>query len=303
MATLKQIRKRLTGVRNTQKITRAMKLVAAAKLRRAQENMLKAKPYANRMRDLIWDLSERTSHDAHPLLQIREEKNTMLVVITSDRGLCGAFNANINRRAEKALKGRIAGGMGTSLALIGRKGRDYFRRRGYPIDSEYMEVLSDPTFTRISEIGSELVAKYLDGRLDAIYIVYNEFKSALSQQVVVERLLPIIPESVEGSGDSDDPVRTKRIEGLHVDGQEFKFEPSMETVLNTALPMYFNIRLYFAVLESLAAEMGARMTAMESATQNATELIAKLNLMYNKARQSAITTEMLEIVSGAEAMR
>ncbi len=278
-----------------------MKLVAAAKLRRAQDNMLKAKPYANRMRDLIWDLSERTSRDAHPLLQVREEKRTMLVVVTSDRGLCGAFNANINRRAERSLKAGMSDHESISLALIGRKGRDYFRRRGYPIDAEYMEVLTDSTFSRISEIGSELVAKYLDGKLDAIYVVYNEFKSALSQQVVVERLLPIVPENPDSCDDDLTAVCPDDLRHLY--GEEFKFEPSMETVLNNALPMYFNVRLYFAVLESLAAEMGARMTAMESATQNATELIAKLNLMYNKARQAAITTEMLEIVSGAEAMK
>jgi F-type H+-transporting ATPase subunit gamma len=288
MATLKQIRKRLTGVRNTQKITRAMKLVAAAKLRRAQDNMLKAKPYANRMRDMIWDLSERTDHEAHPLLQVREEKNAMMVVITSDRGLCGAFNSNINRRAERYLKNGEGGHERVELALIGKKGRDYFRRRGYPIGAEYMDVLGDPNFGHVSEIGSELVAKFLDGKLDAIYVVYNEFKSALSQQVVVERLLPIIPEESESAGENK---------------QEFLFEPSVGGVLDSVLPMYFNIRLYFAVLESLAAEMGARMTAMESATQNATELIARLDLMYNKARQAAITTEMLEIVSGAEAMK
>lgn len=292
MATLKQIRKRLTGVRNTQKITRAMKLVAAAKLRRAQENMLKAKPYADRMRDMIWDLSEHTSRDAHPLLQIRPEENALMVVITSDRGLCGAFNSNINRRAEKYLRTGEGGHSKVELALIGKKGRDYFRRRGFSIAAEYMDVLTDPNFNHVAEIGGELVAKFLDGKLDAVYVVYNEFKSALSQQVVVERLLPIVP---EGSG-QDGPGQT-------IQGLEFIFEPSAGAVLENILPMYFNIRLYFAVLESLAAEMGARMTAMESATQNASELISKLSLMYNKARQAAITTEMLEIVSGAEAMK
>jgi len=292
MATLKQIRKRLTGVRNTQKITRAMKLVAAAKLRRAQENMLKAKPYANRMRDLIWDLSEHTSHDAHPLLQIRPEENALMVVITSDRGLCGAFNSNINRRAERYLKSGEGGHAKVELALMGKKGRDYFRRRGFPIAAEYMDVLTDPNFNHVAEIGGELVAKFLDGKLDAVYVVYNEFKSALSQQVVVERLLPIVPEVSQQDGP-----------GQTIQGLEFIFEPSAGTVLDNVLPMYFNIRLYFAVLESLAAEMGARMTAMESATQNASELISKLSLMYNKARQAAITTEMLEIVSGAEAMK
>jgi F-type H+-transporting ATPase subunit gamma len=288
MATLKQVRKRLAGVRNTQKITKAMKLVAASKLRKAQENMLKAKPYADRMRDLIWDLSERTDHEAHPLLQIREEEKALIVVITSDRGLCGAFNSSINRRAEKYLRTGEGAHEKVELALMGKKGRDYFRRRPYPIAAEYMDVLTAPSFEHVAEIGAELVAKFLDGKLDAVYVVYNEFKSAISQQVVVERLLPIVP---EGPTEQDEML------------QEFLFEPSIEGVLDAALPMYFNIRLYFAVLESLAAEMGARMTAMESATQNATEMIARLNLLYNKARQSAITTEMLEIVSGAEAMK
>jgi len=299
---LKQIRKRLTGVSNTQKITRAMKLVAAAKLRRSQENMMKAQPYASRMRELIWDLSERTSREAHPLLQIREEKNTMLVVVTSDRGMCGAFNANINRTAEKYFKNGLKEDQRIDLALIGKKGLDYFKRRGYPIASEYMDVLTDPTFYHVAEIGHELVAKYLDGKLDAIYVVYNEFKSALSQQVVVERLLPIVPERGQATENADS-ARTEGATRTEMTDGEFIFEPSKDEVLGTVLPMYFIARLYFAILESLAAEMGARMTAMESATQNATELISKLNLMYNKARQSAITTEMLEIVSGAEAMK
>lgn len=293
MATLKQIRRRLTSVRNTQKITRAMKLVAAAKLRRAQENMTRAKPYARRIRHVIWDVSERTGRESHPLLENRDEKKkALMIVITSDRGMCGAFNSNINRRAERYLRTDEGGHEQVSLALIGRKGRDYFRRRSYTIDKEYMEVLSDPSYGIVSQIGREVIARYLDGGLDAVYIVYNEFKSAISQKVVVERLLPIVPDR-----DPDD-APDEDLEGI-----EFAYEPSRKAILDSVLPLYVNVRLYFAVLESLAAEMGARMTAMESATKNAGELLSRLTLQYNKARQAIITTEMLEIVSGAEALK
>jgi len=292
MATLKQIRRRLTSARNTQKITRAMKLVATAKLRRAQENMTRAKPYAKRLRKMIWDVSERSGEDAHRLLEVREEKKALLIVITSDRGMCGAFNSNINKRAEKYLRENENGHEQVALALLGRKGRDYFRRRPYSIDKEYMEVLSAPSFESVCKIGDEIKARYLDGNLDAVYIVYNEFKSAMSQNVVVERFLPIIPER-----DSDESANPE------LEGIEFAFEPTMELVLDSVLPLYINVRLYFAVLESLAAEMGARMTAMEAATENAGELLTKLTMQYNKARQAMITNEMLEIVSGAEALK
>ena len=289
MPTLKQIRRRINSVKSTQKITRAMKLVAAAKLRRAQANMERAKPYADEIRSLIFDLADLTARESHPLLQVRPEKKALLVVITSDRGLCGAFNANINRRAERYVKDNEGGHEEITLALIGRKGRDYFRRREYPVWKEFLEVLSDPTYERVAEIGRELVARFIDGGLDAVYVVYNEFKSAVAQQVVVEKLLPIVPK--EGSV------------GSSASFAEFEFEPDRATILDAVLPLYVNTRLYFAVLESLAAEMGARMTAMENATNNAQELLKVLTLQFNKARQAAITKEMLEIVSGAEAQK
>lgn len=291
MATLKQIRRRIASTRSTQKITRAMKLVAAAKLRRAQMNMERAKPYAARIRDVIFDLAQHTERESHPLLAVRDEKKALLVVITSDRGLCGAFNSNILRRAERYLREREGGHEEVSLALIGRKGRDYFRRRTYPIRREYMEVLTAPSLERASEIGREVIAEFVDGGLDAVYVVYNEFKSAVAQQVVVERLLPIVPQ--------DDWA----LAGVGADAADFQYEPSRRAILDSVLPLYVNVRLYFAVLESLAAEMGARMTAMENATNNAGELIRVLTLQYNKARQAAITKEMLEIVGGAEAMK
>jgi len=291
MATLKQIRRRIASTKSTQKITRAMKLVAAAKLRRAQMNMEKAKPYASRIRDVIFDLAQHTERESHPLLAIRPEKKALLVVITSDRGLCGAFNSNIVRRAERYLQQNEGGHEEVSLALIGRKGRDYFRRRSFPIRKEYMEVLSAPTLDRCAEIGREVIAEFVDGGLDAVYLVYNEFKSAVAQQVVVEKLLPIAPESHWA------------IEGHGPDAADFEYEPSRQAILDAVLPLYVNVRLYFAVLESLAAEMGARMTAMENATNNAGEMIRVLTLQFNKARQAAITKEMLEIVGGAEAMK
>jgi len=288
MATLKHIRGRLASTQNMRKITRAMKLVAGAKLRRAQENMLRAEPYAERIREVIFDLAGHTESDAHPLLQIRPEKKALIIVITSDRGLCGSFNSNINRRAERYLRSGEGAHEEVSLALLGRKGRDFFRRRPYPIAKEYMEVLSTPTVQAVSAIGGDLIAEFMDGELDAAYIIYNEFKSAMSQRVVVDRLLPIVPEGDE-----------ERV----ASGLEFHYEPSRSAILDTILPLYVNMRLYFAVLESLAAEMGARMTAMEMATKNAGELYRRLLLQYNKVRQFSITREMLEIVAGAEAIR
>ncbi|MBM4396070.1 MAG: ATP synthase F1 subunit gamma [Deltaproteobacteria bacterium] len=298
MATLKQIRRRLASVKSTQKITRAMKLVAAAKLRRAQENMMRARPYARRIRDVIRDVAEHVDREAHPMLQVRPEKKALLVVITSDRGLCGAFNSNINRRAERYLKGGEGGHEEVGLALLGRKGRDYFRRRPqYTVRKEYMEVLSDPTSERAAAIGREVVAEFIDGGLDAVYLVYNEFKSAISQRVTVERLLPIVRDR-DGDGDTDAADAAQAADGI-----EFAYEPGRGQVLEAMLPLYVNVRVYFAVLESLAAEMAARMTAMESATKNAGEMISRLTLQYNKARQATITKEMLEIVTGAEALK
>ncbi len=295
MATLKQIRRRLVSTKNTQKITRAMKLVAAAKLRRAQDNMQRALPYAGRVRQVIWDLAEHLDRDVHPLLAVRKEEKALMVVITSDRGMCGGFNSNINRRAERYIRTGEGGHSQVGLAVLGRKGRDYFRRRpAIDIRKEYMEVLSEPTIERVGQIGREVIAEYIDGGLDAVYIVYNEFKSAISQQVVVERLLPIVPEKDGIPQPPDGPAQ---------DGIDFLYEPSKEGILDQVLPLYVNVRLYFAVLESLAAEMGARMTAMESATKNAGEMISRLTLSYNKARQASITKEMLEIVSGAEAQK
>ena len=291
MATLKDLKKRINGVTKTHQITKAMKMVAAAKLRRAQSNMEQAKPYADGMKQVIADLGMRADKEAHPLLAVRPQKNAMVIVVTSDRGLCGAFNVNISKRAEHYMRDNEGEHDNIELAVIGKKGREYLKFRKYDIAREYMEVLSEPTMDRASEIGSELVSRYIDDGLDAAYIIYNEFKSAAKQDIVVERLLPILPDQM---GVEVTPVEESR---------EFKYEPDMNSVLETILPLYVNVRLYFAVLESLASEMGARMTAMDAATQNAEDMIASLTMKYNRSRQAAITNELMEIVAGAEALK
>jgi len=291
MASLKDLKKRISGVKKTHQITKAMKMVAAAKLRRAQSNMEQAKPYAESIKQVIADLGINADKTAHPLLDVRQQKKAMVIVVTSDRGLCGAFNTNISKRAEHYIRDNDNGHDDIELAVIGKKGREYLKFRNYKIAHEYMDVLSDPTMERASDIGAQIVSRYIDEGLDAAYIIYNEFKTAAKQDIVVERLLPILPEQMG--------VDITPVEG----SQGFLYEPSMYRVLETILPLYVNVRLYFAVLESLAAEMGARMTAMDIATQNAEEVITSLSMKYNRTRQAAITNELMEIVSGAEALK
>jgi F-type H+-transporting ATPase subunit gamma len=286
MPTLKQIRRRIGTVRNIGQITRAMKMVAAARLRRAQENMMKARPYTFRLKEAIEQLVLRTGSEDHPLLAKRKEKKVLLFIITSDRGLCGSFNTNISKKAENYIRKNELKHEEFSISVIGKKGRDYFRRRKYNILREYMEVLHAPSLDKITTIGEEIISDFIDGDLDAVYLVYNEFKSSVQQQVIMEKLLPL------HVGKSEYAERT-----------EFLYEPSKEKILNTILPLYIKILIYHAVLESLAAEMGARMTSMESATNNAVQLIQSLTLQYNKARQAAITKELMEIIGGAEAQK
>jgi F-type H+-transporting ATPase subunit gamma len=285
MPSLKAIRRRIASVRSTQKITKAMKMVAAAKLRRAQTAILEARPYAIKLHEVLSDLAARAGGGAaHPLLARREERRVMLLVLTSDRGLCGAFNANISRRAEKFLEEQRRAGAEVSFSIVGRKGRDYLRRRRYDIRREYMNVLAELHPDRAQEIASNIVEDYGAQDLDAVYMVYNEFKSAVSQRVVVEKLLPIEPADVEN------PV-------------DFIYEPGKAELLDFVLPRYVGAQIWRALLESVASEYGARMSAMEAAASNAGEMIAKLTLTYNRARQAAITKELMEIVGGAEALK
>jgi F-type H+-transporting ATPase subunit gamma len=295
MPTLRDIRRRITSVKSTQQITRAMKLVAAAKLRRAQERILEARPYSHKMQEVLADLALRSPRGLHPLLAthagdgVEAGGRKLLVVVSSDRGLCGAFNSNIIRRSLEVLRASQGDPEATvTLIVVGRKVRDFYRRRGgYAVRSEYVHFFDRLAYSHAAQIGQDLIRAYVEAEADEVHLVYNEFKSAASQRVVVEQLLPIQPAPVSGEGEVT----------------EFLFEPSPAAVLEHLLPKHIEVQVYRALMESLASEYGARMTAMENATRNAAELIDVLTIQFNKARQERITKELLEIVGGAEALR
>jgi F-type H+-transporting ATPase subunit gamma len=286
MPSLKTIRKRIVSVKNTQKITRAMKLVAAARLRRAQENIVAARPYARSLEDVIAEVARRAGA-AHPLLEERAAKRVELLVITSDRGLAGAYNTNVNRATERFIYEHKADIPDVGVAIVGRKGRDYLRRRKVNVVAELPGVTTPTALDRARELTQGVIDRYTEGKLDAVYLIYNEFKSAITQKVQVERLLPVRPKQLPAGATPTDYI----------------YEPSRDDVLGHLLPLYVEIEIYRALLESIASEFGARMSAMDSATSNAKEMIGKLTLQYNRARQAAITKELLEIIGGAEALK
>ncbi len=292
MASLKDIRRRISSVKSTRQITRAMKLVAAAKLRRAQEAIVSARPYAYRIYAILLGLAEKGA--SHPLLEVREEKHVKLVILAGDRGLCGSFNASIMKAAQKFIDERKALGQEVSAEFIGKKAFEYFKSDF--TDAPYHKgLLGDARYQSVSEVALGVMNGYAEGKFDAIYLVYNEFKSAISQKVTVERFIPVgveIPDAVK-------KFRAEAKESLI----EPIYEPSREAILMEIVPRHFKTQLYRAVLESVASEHGARMSAMESATKNASEMIDQLTLQYNKARQAGITKELMEIVGGVEAMR
>jgi F-type H+-transporting ATPase subunit gamma len=285
MSTLRDIKRRITSVKNTEQITKAMKMVAASRLRRAQDAILASRPYAHKMLEVLSSLALRTNPQAHPLLATREPEKADLLVVTSDRGLCGAFNSNIIRRAERFMAEHPDWEF--TLHLVGRKANDYFKRRNYEIRKVSLNILSDISFSHAVAIGNDMVENYLGEEFDQVYMVYNEFKSAIQQTVIVEQLLPIKPMDI-----TED-----------VNAVEYSFEPSEEVLLEELLPRHINTQVYRVFLESVASEHGARMTAMEAASKNAEEMIDKLTILYNRTRQAAITTELIEVVSGKEAMK
>jgi len=287
MANLKLIRKRIQGVKGTQQLTRAMKLVAAAKLRKSQENALALRPYSDGLLEVISHLASRLEEGTHPLLEKREMKRALLLVFTSDRGLCGAFNLNVCRAAEAFYPNHGLGRDAVTLAVIGKKGNEYLGRRQYPVGKFFKDMFADISYDRISRIGNELSAEYVSGSYDALFVLYNYFHSPAIQKVRLERILPV------------EPIAVKAEQGQF----EHLFEPDRRSILDAVFPMYVNIRVYHSLLESVASEMGARMTAMDNATRNAADLIKRLTLLYNKARQEAITKELMDIVGGAEAIR
>jgi len=277
-----------------------MKMVAAAKLKRTQNRILAARPYALKMRDTIRNLSLRVNRDAHPLLRKREgeHRRVIVTVVTSDRGLCGAFNANILRTAVNALKELESRGVKAEVAVIGRKGRDFFRRRDWKVRREVVDIFDKLSFEHGMVMGEEFpaIVEYTEGRIDAVYIIYNEFKSAIQQRVVVEQLLPF-DWIVEITSAKDLDQATDAVPGGYL------YEPSEDELLKHLLHRNFHVQAYRVLLESSAAEQGARMAAMDGATRNAGELIKKMTTYYNKTRQAAITKELMDIVGGAEALK
>ncbi len=295
MPSLKAIRRRITSVKSTGKITRAMKLVATAKLRRAQERLVQNRPYALRVQEMIRDLARGAATDDHVLLSARTPRRTMLLILTSDRGLAGAFNANVNKTAWNWVQRNREAREHIELRIVGKKGRDFFKSRQATVGHIYTDVLNNLTLERAADIGRELVAAYVDGGFDEVFLVFNEFKSAITQKVCMERILPIRPEHTEVEGAPHEiPARPTA---------DTIYEPSKAAVLDNLLPMSINVQVYRGLLESVASEMGARMTAMDAATKNASELLARITLQYNRARQAIITTELMEITSGAESLK
>jgi len=288
MANLRAIRKRIGSVKSTQQITRAMKVVSAVKLRRAQDGINAARPYARRMREVVQAVAARAGEDAHPLLASREGKRLALLVVTSDRGLCGSFNSGLTRAVYRFLNEHRGEYEEITLFVVGRKGRDFFRRREIPIRKEYLGVLGSVSRTHAETVAGDLAGGFLNGEFDEVQIAFNEFRSAISQIVRFEKMFPI---ALESSGQAG---------GDEVD---YLYEPSREEILATLLPKYVQTMIFRVLLESVAGEHGARMTAMDSATNNSVDMIARLTLQMNRARQATITTELTEIVSGAEALK
>jgi F-type H+-transporting ATPase subunit gamma len=283
MPALIDIRRRIRSVKNTQQTTKAMKMVSAAKLRRAQDAIFAARPYARKMMEVLSSMAARAEHRAHPLLEEREGDRILLVLVTADKGLCGGFNANIIRAAVRFLEDKRTDAV--ELELLGKKGRDFFRRRQYRVRAEQVGLFQALRFPAAQAIARELTEAFVKREVDQVYLVYNEFKSVIQQRVVVERLLPIERPAAK----AEEPA------------QDYIYEPGPEKIYAELLPKHVEVQVWRALLESAAAEHGARMAAMDAATRNAGEMIDRLTLYMNKVRQAAITKEIIEVVSGAGA--
>lgn len=287
MPSLRDIKRRITSIKNTQQITRAMRMVSAAKLRRAQDAILAARPYAQKIEEVLSEVAAHAEGIEHPLLRQRPIRRVELVVMTSDRGLAGAFNSNITRLAQRFLWENAQTYEKIQVSTIGRKGRDFFKARHIETRTDYPGVFERLTFERAQAIAKELREAYERDELDAVFLLYNEFVSAMTQRPKLVTLLPIRP------AENESPTS----------GADYLFEPSAQRVLEELLPRHLEMQVWRALLESVASEHAARMVAMENATKNSGELIAKYTLQYNRARQAYITKELMEIVSGAEALK
>jgi F-type H+-transporting ATPase subunit gamma len=286
MPSLLDIRRRIRSVKNTQQLTKAMKTVSAAKLRRAQERVMSARPYADQLRNVLANLAGRVENISHPLLEVRPEERTLVVIVTADRGLCGAFNTNLIRATQNFLR-ENAKKSETTLFPVGRKGRDFFRRREASITSDYVNFFNKLDYGHAKDIAKTIMDLYSESKIDAVYIVYNEFKSAIQQRVSMEKLLPLGRADLGSANDTP---------------AEYIFEQPPQQVFDRLLPRYVEIQVYRALLESAASEHGARMAAMDTASRNAGDMIESLTLNMNRVRQAAITREIIEVVSGAGAL-
>jgi F-type H+-transporting ATPase subunit gamma len=289
VATLRDIQRRIRSVQSTQKITRAMKLVAAAKLRRAQERIISARPYASKMAELLGNLVSTASAqdgDGHPLLEQREGPRRQIVIITADRGLAGAFNSNVLRNSLAFIRGSNT--TEVTVVVVGRKARDFYRRRPWTVKRDMIGFWDRLAYSHACELADYFMKQYLDNEVDEVYLLYNEFRSVAVQRPVRQQLLPI-PRTA-GEAQATESV-------------DYIYEPSPQAILGDLLPRHVRMQVFRALMESLAGEYGARMTAMEAATKNAREMIDILTIQYNKARQEKITKELLDIVGGAEALK
>ncbi len=289
MATLRDIKRRIKAVNSTSKITKAMKMVAAAKFRRAQQRMFEMRPYADRMNNILSGLAGGAEGEMHPLLAARPRRNVQILVLTSDRGLCGAFNTNILKAAARHAAELRNEGFDVTISSVGRKARDYFKRRGVELSSSWVGISGKISYTNAQEIASSIIENYTNEAVDEVILVYNEFKSVVAQKIVIARLLPLAP------------IDTASEESLPV--YNFIYEPSKQEIFNRLVPKNVEIQIFRALLESQASEEAARMSAMENATKAANEMIGSLTLQYNKARQASITKELMDIVGGVEALK
>lgn len=289
MASLRDIRKRIQSVKSTQKITKAMKMVSAAKLRRAQDAILTARAYAEKLYDVIASLSARIETKTHPLLQVREEKKKqLLLVFTSDRGLCGAFNSNLLKQVEAYVRENITKyPEGIEIFVVGKKGMEYLKKRRYNVTESWVGIYQKEQYETSREIGEKVIEKFVSGECDEVVIVYNKFRSAISQVPTFLKLLPV------------DPIDIPE----NIPKTEYIYEPDKQTLIDELLPRNVYTQLHRGILESVASELGARMTAMDNATNNARDMIDKLTLLFNKTRQASITKELMEIIGGAEAIK
>lgn len=291
MASLKDIQRKIGGVKKTKQITKAMNMVASAKLRKAQQRIERFRPYADKFYEVLTDLSSRTDASAHPLLEVREEiKKVVIVVLTADRGLCGSFNVNLTNKARRTAEEKQAAGKAVEIVCVGKKGRDVMRKQPWPVIADHINVMNTFDFTLGVELGTWLMNGYLNHEFDEVIIIFGQFITVAKQEVSSLRVLPIAADFTQADEVQAAPG-------------EYLYEPSVEGLLAELLPRFVNVQVYRGLLDTNASEHAARMRAMDNATKNCNDLANSLTLIYNKARQSAITTQLMDIVGGAEALR